>query len=399
MVPMQTCKYFHQSRPTSFPLSNIKVLLLEGVSSSALNEFRAEAFIVETLATALSEEEVMERIQDVHVLGIRSKTRVTATALGAARRLLAVGCFCIGTNQAAKLRGVPVFNAPFSNTRSVAELTIAEVVALARQLGDRSNEMHAGTWRKVSRGCYEVGVLAEMLGMRVVYFDPLSKMAIGNAASRASLKEVLESADFVTLHVPATPATANLMGAAELSSMRKGSYLLNNSRGSVVDVAALAAALRSGALGGAAVDVFPSEPERNGDGFATELQGLPNMILTPHVGGSTEEAQAAIGLEVASALIKYINIGSSAGAVNFPQMDHPEDEDSHRVLNVHHNVPGVLRDVNRIISDLDANIKAQVNVTDSDIGYLMMDINKEVSNEVKDALKQLPSNIRTRILY
>lgn len=405
---------------TSYPVHKIKFLLLENIHETAREAIAGEGFHLECLPGSLSEEELVARIRDVHVLGIRSKTRVTATALAEARRLLAVGCFCIGTNQvdlaAANLRGVPVFNAPFSNTRSVAELIIAEIVALARQLGDRSREMHEGRWRKAAAGSFEVrgktlgivgyghigsqvGVLAEALGMQVLFFDITSKLAMGNNTRCSSLDELLRASDFVTLHVPATAQTKEMIGAGELSSMRQGSYLLNASRGSVVVLPALADAIRSGHLAGAAVDVYPDEPESNRDGFLTPLRGLPNVILTPHVAGSTSEAQAAIGREVASTLIKFVNAGATTGAVNFPEVDLPKTEGLHRILNAHRNVPGVLRDINRIVSDRHANIRSQVLATDPNIGYLIMDLEQDVSDEVRAAIAALETSIKTRILY
>ncbi|HYQ18629.1 MAG TPA: phosphoglycerate dehydrogenase, partial [Polyangiaceae bacterium] len=310
-------------RSTSFPKDRIKVLLLENIHPGAQQLFAAEHFQVEALKHALKEEELIQKISDVHVLGIRSKTHVSERALAAGKRLLSVGCFCIGTNQvdgaAANRQGVPVFNAPFSNTRSVAELIISEIVALSRKLTDRSREVHTGIWNKSAVGCNEVrnkvlgiigyghigrqlGVLAEALGIRVLFFDIAAKLPMGNNRSVATLDALLAESDFVSLHVPATPQTKNLIGERELSLMRKGSYLLNASRGTVVDIPALAQALKSGQLGGAAIDVFPKEPESNDDPFHSELQGLPNVILTPHIGGSTSEAQAAIGREVATSL-------------------------------------------------------------------------------------------------
>jgi D-3-phosphoglycerate dehydrogenase len=406
---------------TSFPKDQIKVLLLENVAKTALEIFNAEGFQVEHLKTSLPADELARKIADVHVLGIRSKTQVPAAALANARRLLTLGCFCIGTNQvdlkAANSHGVPVFNAPFSNTRSVAEMMIAEIITLARQLGDRSREAHQGKWRKVAVGCWEVrgktlgivgyghigrqlGVLAEMIGMHVLFYDIMSKLPMGNNVAASTLNEVLEKADFVSLHVPETPQTKNMIGQAELGRMKKGAYLLNASRGTVVVIPALAEALASGHLAGAAIDVYPEEPEANSsDGFKTPLQGLGNVILTPHIGGSTEEAQAAIGREVASALVKFVNAGSTTGAVNFPVIEAPELRGAHRILNVHRNVPGVLRDINRIVSDLNANIQSQILATDPNLGYLIMDIDKDVSNDVRKAIAALETNIRTRILY
>jgi D-3-phosphoglycerate dehydrogenase len=405
---------------TSYPLHKINFLLLENIHETAREAIAREGFHLECLSGSLAEEELLARIPDVHVVGIRSKTRVTARVLAEARRLLAVGCFCIGTNQvdlaAANLRGVPVFNAPFSNTRSVAELIIAEIIALARQLGDRSREMHEGRWRKAAAGAFEVrgktlgivgyghigsqvGVLAEGLGMQVLFFDSGNKLAMGNNTRCSSLPELLRAADFVTLHVPATPQTNEMIGAKELAAMRQGSYLLNASRGSVVVLPALAEAIRSGHLAGAAVDVYPDEPESNRDDFLTPLRGLPNVILTPHVAGSTSEAQAAIGREVSGTLIKFVNAGATTGAVNFPQVELPKTEGLHRILNAHRNVPGVLRDINRIVSDRGANIRSQVLATDPSIGYLIMDLEQDVSDEVKAAIAALETSIKTRILY
>jgi D-3-phosphoglycerate dehydrogenase len=405
---------------TSFPKSEIKILLLENIHPVATEAFASEGFQVETVKGALSEAELAAKIRDVHVVGIRSKTQLTEKVLDEGRRLLTVGAFCIGTNQIrlahANKRGVPVFNAPFSNTRSVAELILAEIVMLSRHLGDRSREVHEGTWKKVAVGSHEVrgktigivgyghigsqiGVLAEAFGMRVVFFDIAARLPMGNNRSLSKLEELLAEADFVTLHVPETPQTKMMIGAAELAHMKKGACLLNASRGTVVDIDALAAALKSGHIGGAAVDVYPSEPEKNSDGFASPLRNLANVILTPHIGGSTEEAQEAIGKEVSSALIKFVNQGVTAGAVNFPQVELPTTKGAHRILNVHRNVPGVLRDINKIVSDMNANIRAQLLATDSEIGYLIMDLDQDVSNDVRKAVADLPTNIRTRILF
>jgi D-3-phosphoglycerate dehydrogenase len=405
---------------TSFPKDRIKVLLLENIHASAHELFRSEGVHLETMPGALGEEELARRLEDVHVLGIRSKTRVTERALSGARRLLTVGCFCIGTNQvdlrSTNKRGIPVFNAPFSNTRSVAEMIMAEIVMLSRHLGDRAREMHSGQWRKVATSSFEVrnktlgivgyghigrqvGVIAEALGMRVLFFDVVAKLPMGNNRATKTLEELLGQSDFVTLHVPETPQTRGLMGAPEIAAMRTGSYLLNASRGTVVDIPALAGALKSGHLAGAAIDVFPEEPETNSDGFRTPLQGLANVVMTPHIGGSTAEAQEAIGREVGSALIKFVNGGVTTGAVNFPQVDAPPTPGKHRILNVHKNVPGVLRDINRIVSEKGANIAGQVLATDPDIGYLVMDLDQDVSRDVKNAVAVLDTSIKTRILY
>ena len=408
------------AQTTSFPKERIKILLLENIHPSAIELFRADGVTVETVPGALKEDELAARLEDVRVLGIRSKTRITEKVLERAPHLLTLGCFCIGTNQvdllAASRRGVAVFNAPFSNTRSVAEMVLAEVVMLARQLGDRSSEVHSGRWRKVAAGCYEVrgktlgivgyghigsqiGVLAEAIGMRVLFFDIATKLPMGNNAVAPTLEELLGRSDFVTLHVPETPQTQGMIGTAELAAMRRGSYLINASRGMVVDIPALAGALRSGHLAGAAIDVYPEEPERDSDGFVSELRGLGNVVLTPHIGGSTVEAQANIGREVATSLLRYVNTGASTGAVNFPQVEVPPTPGTHRILNVHRNVPGVLRDINRIVSDVGANIRTQVLATDADIGYLVMDLDHDVSRHVKQAVAELSTSIRTRILY
>ena len=406
--------------PTSFPKAAIKVLLLENIHPSAVELFAGEGFQVERVSGAVPEAELAERIRDVHLLGIRSKTRITPRVLDEARRLLAVGAFCIGTNQIAlehaRDRGVPAFNAPFSNTRSVAEMILAEIVVLSRQLFDRSREVHAGTWKKVATNCHEVrgktlgivgyghigrqlGVLAEQLGLRVPFFDIAARLPMGNNRAVASLDALLAASDFVTLHVPETPSTRNMIGAEQLALMRPGSYLLNASRGTVVVIDALADALRRGHLAGAAVDVYPEEPEGNSDGFTSPLRGLANVVLTPHIGGSTEEAQEAIGREVAAALIKFVNAGASTGSVNFPEIELPQARGTHRILNVHRNVPGVLKDINRIVGDLNANIHGQLLATDPHIGYLIMDLDQDVSRQVRDALADLGTSIRTRILY
>ncbi len=409
-----------RSSPPSRSAAGLKVLLLENVHASAHELLLDAGCKVEALNGALGEDALIERLKGVQVLGIRSKTQVTARVLAEAPSLMTVGCFCIGTNQVklgtAHDLGLPVFNAPFSNTRSVAEMIIAEIVMLARQLGDRVREVHAGQWRKVSAGCVEVrgktlgivgyghigsqvGVLAEAMGMRVVSYDIATKLSIGNAMTLPSLEELLAVSDFVTLHVPATPLTEKMIDGEAIARMRPGAMLLNASRGSVVDLDALARALADGKLGGAAIDVFPEEPEGNGEGFVSVLQGLPNVILTPHIGGSTLEAQANIGREVATSLTRYIEVGSTVGAVNFPNLEMAPTAGSHRVLNAHRNVPGVLRDVNRITSDLGANIRAQVLATDASIGYLIMDIDQDVSNAVAIAVGALPTSISTRVVY
>ena len=405
---------------TSFPKNQIKILLLENIHQLATEAFQNEEFQVETLSSALPTDQLKEKIKDVHILGIRSKTHISAEVIAEAKRLLAIGCFCIGTNQvdleAAKIHGIPVFNAPFGNTRSVAEMTLAQIIMLARQLCQRSMEMHQKTWKKVSQGCFEVrgktlGIigyghigsqvssLAENLGLRVLFYDIVSKLPLGNAKGCNTLKELLKESDFVTLHVPATVQTFRMIGAQQLAHMKKGAYLLNASRGTVVDIPALTEALKSGQLSGAAIDVFPEEPESNSQQFVTELQGLNNVILTPHIGGATEEAQANIGTEVPAALIRFVNTGSTSGAVNFPEIDLAPTQERHRILNIHRNVPGVLSEINGILSRLGANIEAQSLATHGDIGYLVLDTNQAISQEVKTAIEQVGASIRTRILY
>jgi D-3-phosphoglycerate dehydrogenase len=405
---------------TSYPKHKIKVLLLESIHPTAQASFRDDGLNVAVRSSALGEAELAEAVADVHLLGIRSKTRVTEAVLESARRLLSIGCFCIGTNQvdvaAANRRGVPVFNAPFSNTRSVAELVLCEIVALSRRLADRSRSMHEGKWQKGATGSFEVrgktlgivgyghigsqvGVLAEAMGLGVVFYDVMPRLPMGNNRGFKSLGEVLAKSDFVTLHVPATPQTKGMIDARALSTMKRGAYLLNLSRGDVVDIGALARALGDGRLGGAAVDVFPEEPESNAEPFQSELRGLPNVILTPHVGGSTEEAQEAIGKEVAGALIKFLDSGATTGAVNFPEVEPQQLRGRHRILNVHKNVPGVLGDINRIVGEVRANVESQILATDPEIGYLVMDLNQSVSDEVRERMTELQTNIRTRILY
>ena len=405
---------------TSFPKNKIKVLLLENIHSSATELFRNDKFEVQVVSDAFSESELIQAIADVHIVGIRSKTQITANVLEAAQRLLCVGCFCIGTNQvdlgAANRLGIPVFNAPFSNTRSVAELILAEVVMLARQIGDCVRELHQRQWNKSATGRHEVrgktlgvigyghigsqvGVMAESFGMRVIFYDIAKKLPMGNNRAVDSLDALLAESDFVTLHVPATPETHNMFRAEHIAAMRPGSYLLNASRGTVVDIAALAQALESKHIAGAAIDVYPKEPRQNGGGFDSPLVGLKNVILTPHIGGSTEEAQASIGLEVAAACLSFVNQGTTSTSVNFPRVDLRPSPGTHRVLNVHKNVPGVMADILEVLAKLDANIHGQHLATDDTIGYLVTDLDQSLSDDVKRGIASLPANIKTRILY
>jgi len=407
----------------SFPRDKIKVLLVEGIHAAAVNRFKEAGYTnVETRKPALSEAELLKIIPNVHILGIRSKTDISPKAIKAASNLLAIGCFCIGTNQVAlddaECAGIPVFNAPFSNTRSVAELTLAEIVMLSRKAAFKSQKLHEGIWDKSATNCFEirqktvgiigyghigpqVGLLAEAFGMKVVFYDIISKLALGNAVQLSSLKELLQVSDFVTLHVPETTHTKNLIAEPQLKLMKKGSYLLNLSRGSVVDIEALAKALRNNHLAGAAVDVFPEEPESNEQKFKSPLCGLENVILTPHIGGSTEEAQHNIALEVSSKLARYSDTGSTTGAVNFPEVELPVLTDSHRILNIHKNVPGVLRDITGIIAEMGGNIRSQYLSTRNDVGYLIMDIDYEqrISKDVKKRIERLPTSLKTRVLF
>lgn len=404
----------------SFPKAKIEVLLLENIHQSAVDMFEAEGFTIRTVSKALSEAELIAAVESVHVLGLRSKSRVTPAVLAAAPRLMAVGCFCIGTDQVdlalTETRGIPVFNAPFSNTRSVAELVLAEVIALSRRLGDVSSGMHKGVWNKSASGCYEVrgktlgivgyghigsqlSIMAEALGMNVIYWDVVPVLGLSRTVPCESLEELLGKADFVTLHVPRSDATRNMIGAAQLAAMKEGSFLINASRGTVVDLDALANALRSGHLAGAAVDVYPTEPAKNGPGFESPLRGLTNVLLTPHIGGSTVEAQHMIGREVATSLIRYINEGTTLGAVNFPNLEMPFSPGTHRILNVHRNVPGVLRDINVIFAEQSANVRTQVLGTSTEIGYLIVDVDRYHSDETKKAISDLETSIKTRILY
>lgn len=404
----------------SFPKDKIKILLIEGVHPVAIERLKAAGYNVEADGKSLTHEQLLEKIPEVHVLGVRSKTKITKEHLQAAKRLLCVGCFGVGTNQVALEDatncGIPVFNAPFGNTRSVAELTIGCILSLARKIGDKNNLMHKGHWNKSAKGAVEVrdkvlgvigyghigqqvALLAEAIGLRVIFYDKMPRLPLGNCRQVDSIENVLKQADFVSLHVPALPGNKTLVGKDELASMKKGAFLLNMSRGSLIDFGALKAAVESGQIGGAAIDVYPAEPKSNDEPFATELAGVPNVILTPHIGGSTEEAQYNIGTEVAGVFQKYIDNGATVGAVNFPQLDQPEFPESHRILNIHRNEPGVLKNINQIISDLGANIDSQSLSTYKGVGYLIMDINKSVSEEVKDKISALPSSIKTRILY
>jgi len=408
---------------TSYPKADIKVLLLEGVSQSAVEVFRRAGYSqIEFHEKSLPEAELKARIAEAHIVGIRSRSHLTADVLEQARRLIAVGCFCIGTNQVdletARQQGVPVFNAPYSNTRSVAELVIAEAIMLLRGIPQKNALCHRGGWTKSAAGSFEVrdkvlgivgyghigtqvGVLAESLGMRVIFHDIETKLSLGNARAAGSLDDLLERADVVTLHVPETPATKLMIGATELAKMRKGAALINASRGTVVDIDALAAALRTGHVAGAAVDVFPVEPKGNDDPFVSPLVGMDNVILTPHIGGSTLEAQDNIGIEVASKLVRYSDNGSTLSAVNFPEVTLPEHPNSRRLLHIHRNVPGVLSRINELFSAGNINIDAQFLQTDSQVGYVVIDVSADEAQAgvLKDRLAAIPGTLRSRVLY
>ena len=410
-------------KKTSLGKDKIKVLLLESIHSSAVEALEADGYTnIERHERSLSEPELAERLRDAHLLGIRSRTKIPAQAIAKAEKLVAIGCFCIGTDQvdldAAEARGIPVFNAPFSNTRSVAELVIGEIILLCRGIPQRNAAAHRGQWLKAVGGATEVrgktlgivgyghigtqvGVLAEGLGMHVIYHDVETKLELGNATAVRALDALLERAHIVTLHVPEGPATLGLIGEAQLARMRPGSVLINASRGGVVDVDALAAAVRSGHLAGAAIDVFPREPSSNDEEFETPLRGLDNVILTPHVAGSTVEAQQSIGGEVAAKLIRYSNNGSTLTAVNFPAVSLPDHPDKHRVLHIHRNEPGVLAQVNAIFSKSGINIASQYLETSRRIGYAVTDVEADgpLSLEVKKQLDGIDATIRTRLLY
>jgi len=404
----------------SFPKERIKILLLEGIHPACVDKLTQAGYTAELRKEALEEKELCQAVKQVHVLGIRSKTSVTAKVLEAANNLLAVGCFCIGTDQVdlevAGSHGVPVFNAPFSNTRSVAELTLAEIIMLARRAAHKSQLLHRGVWEKSAEGCVEVrhkslgivgyghigpqvGLLAEAFGMKVFFYDVVQKLPLGNATPVGSLAELLPLVDFLTLHVPETNETRNMIDASHIAQMRPGAYLLNLSRGKVVDLDAVRDAIIRGHLAGAAIDVFPEEPRSNAETFSSPLTGLDNVILTPHIGGSTLEAQRNIGLEVATTLLKFVETGSTTGAVNFPQVELPVVRDSHRILNIHRNVPGVLGSINGIVAEMGVNIRAQYLETRNDVGYLIMDVNSGISTAVKNRIDALETNIKTRLLF
>ena len=411
------------TQKTSYPKQDIRVLLLEGISQNAVDTFRAAGYDnIVSHPKALPEEQLRREIADAHFVGIRSRTQLTASVLADARRLMAVGCFCIGTNQvdlhAAELAGIPVFNAPYSNTRSVAELVLAETIMLLRGIPQKSAQCHRGGWSKSAAGSHEargktigivgyghigtqVGVLAEALGMHVLFHDIETKLSLGNARPARDLDALLAKADVVTLHVPDTAATRWMIGADQIARMKPGAHLINAARGSVVDIDALAQALRSGQLGGAAIDVFPEEPQGNEDPLVSPLCGIDNVILTPHVGGSTLEAQDNIGVEVAAKLVRYSDNGSTLSAVNFPEVTLPEHAGSHRLLHIHRNVPGVLSKINEIFGERGINIDGQYLRTHPNVGYVVIDVSTDAARagELRAALAAIPGTLRARVLY
>ena len=406
---------------TSTDKNKIKFLLLEGIHPSAVTLLRAAGYSqIESLSGSLEGDELQRKIADVHFVGIRSRTQLTADVLAHAGKLAAVGCFCIGTNQvdldAARERGIAVFNAPYSNTRSVAELVLAEAILLMRGVPEKSALAHRGGWLKSASQSFEIrgktlgiigygaigsqlSVLAESLGMQVVFFDVVTSLSLGNARQVPRLNDLLTQADVVTLHVPETPATQGMMGAAELALMKPQSVLINASRGTVVDIDALALALRQKKLLGAAIDVFPLEPQSNNDVFESPLRGLDNVILTPHIGGSTLEAQENIGIEVAEKMIKYSDNGTSTSSVNFPEVALPAHPGKHRLLHIHRNVPGVLSSINQVFSDNHINISAQYLQTRDSIGYVVIDIDTAHSDVALAKLASVPGTLRSRILF
>src|SRR5580765_5195331 len=406
---------------TSYPRSKIKILLLENISASAVAELKAAEYVdVQKINGALSEADLAKAVKGVHLLGIRSKTQITKPVIDAADKLLAIGAFCIGVNQvdlkAATEKGVAVFNAPYSNTRSVAELIIGLCVMLIRRISDKNTAAHQGRWLKEATGSFElrgktlgiigygnigsqVSIMAEAMGMHVIYFDIATKLPHGNAKQIRELKELLKQSDMVTLHVPSDATTRNMINAETLKSLKKGGILLNYSRGDVVELGALKKAIDKGAVAGAAIDVFPDEPEKNGDVFSSVLQNLPNVILTPHIGGSTEEAQANIGLDVTAKLIKYLELGTSEGSHTVPPVSLPPQTGTHRILHIHKNIPGVLGDINSRLSKRGFNIVGQYLKTNDDIGYVILDVESKLSKEAFALLKDVPGTVKARMVY
>ncbi|MFZ3194200.1 MAG: phosphoglycerate dehydrogenase, partial [Moraxellaceae bacterium] len=399
----------------------IRFLLLEGVHQNALDVLHAAGYTnIEYLKTALDEDVLIEKIKDAHFVGIRSRTQITERVLEAADKLIAIGCFCIGTNQvnldAAMKRGIPVFNAPYSNTRSVAELVLGELILLLRGIPEKNFLVHRGGWSKSAEGSYEargktlglvgygsigsqLSVLAESLGMKVIYFDAITKLPLGNARQVGTMDELLAQSDVVSLHVPEIASTKDMMKAEQFAKMKKGAIFINAARGTTVDIEALADAIKSKHLGGAAIDVFPKEPKANDEEFMSALRGLDNVILTPHIGGSTLEAQANIGLEVAEKFVRYSDSGATTTAVNFPEVAIPQQEGTHRLLHIHQNVPGVLSAVNSLFAENNINICAQSLMTKGDVGYLVIDVEDSDSEVALEKIQGVAGTLRVRVLY
>ncbi len=406
---------------TSYPRDKIKILFLENISDSAVEELKQGGYAeIKQIKGALSETDLINEIKGVHILGIRSKTQITEKILEHADKLLAIGCFCIGTNQVdlktATNKGVAVFNAPYSNTRSVAELIIGLCVMLIRKISDKNAAAHRGIWLKEAKGAFElrgktlgiigygnigsqVSVMAEAMGMNVVYYDILTKLPHGNAKQIRDLKELLKQSNIITLHVPSDATTRKMINDETLAAMQKGAIFLNYSRGDVVDLEALQKYIENGTISGAAIDVFPVEPEKNGDNFTTVLQNLPNVILTPHIGGSTEEAQANIGLDVTAKLINYLELGTSNGSHTVPQVNLSPQTNTHRILHIHENILGVLGEINSRLSEKRINILGQYLKTNDEIGYVILDVDTELSKEAFEILKKVRGTIKTRMVY
>lgn len=406
---------------TSYPKEKINILFLENINVTAVEKFNSAGYFnIKKISGALSEAELIKEIKQVHILGIRSKTMITKNVLNAATKLQAIGCFCIGVNQvditAATQMGIAVFNAPYSNTRSVAELVIGASIMLVRKIVDKNKAAHEGIWLKDATGSHElrgktigiigygnigsqVSVLSEALGMKVLFFDVETKLPLGNATDSKTLKDLMMHSDVITIHVPELITTKNIINKTNLKFCKKGAVLINYSRGEVIDINALKAALESGQLGGAAIDVFPIEPEKNGDAFKTPLQGLPNVILTPHIGGSTLEAQGNIGVDVSSKLFNYLEKGISTGSHTVPPLALPPQEGTHRILHIHNNVPGVLSQINATLSKNNINILSQYLKTNDEIGYAVLDLDKHLSKNALALLKQVNNTIKVRMLY
>ena len=406
---------------TSFPKDRIKVLFLENISDKAVQYFKQQGYAdVKKLSGALSEEELIKVIKDVHILGIRSKTFISKKVLDSAKKLQAIGCFCIGVNQvdlkACKQKGIAVYNAPYSNTRSVAELVIGASILLIRRILDKNKAAHHGIWNKDAKGSFELrgktmgiigygnigtqlSVMAEAMGMRVQFFDIETKLPLGNAQAKKSIKEIVSSSDIISLHVPETNQTKNLINKAVIKQFKSGSILVNYARGEVVDLDALAEAIKEKHIAGAAIDVFPVEPEKNGDAFSTPLQGLSNVLLTPHIGGSTEEAQENIGEDVSIKLYQYLERGVSNGSHTIPSLSLPPVDGAHRILHIHKNVPGVLGAINTLLSKNKINIVGQYLKTNDEIGYVVLDVDSKLSKQAMTLLKEVKETIRVRMLY